>query len=435
MSRDIKKRGFVPKLRFPEFRDAEKWKHLPIGQKIDLVSGYPFKSSEISEISSGIPLMRGINITEGYVRHSKDIDRYFLGETKKLEKYKLQKNDLVIGMDGSKVGKNSALITNSDSGALLIQRVARLRARHEETIKFIFQHINSKIFHRYVDRINTSGGIPHISADQINEFEIGFPSEEEQQKIADCLSSIDELISAQSQKVEALKTHKKGLMQQLFLTDGETIPRLRFPEFQDAWKKCELGSLVDLLSGYAFKSEFFSEDGNKLLTPKNFTKSGQANFNTENTKFTTEDFDPKYTCKEGDLLLLLTDLTPSCELLGKPVLLKKENGEVLLNQRIVRVIPKKDIHVRFLLYFFSTDFYHKRIINTATGSTVRHSSNKIVASTKIRFPSLKEQQKIASCLSTIDELINAHSQKLDTLKTHKKGLMQQLFPAADEEKA
>ncbi len=206
----------VPKLRFTEFKDDGEWEELPIGGKVELLSGYPFKSEEISDNSNGIPLMRGINITEGFVRHNKDIDRFFLGDTQKLEKYRLKTNDLVIGMDGSKVGKNSALITEKSANSLLIQRVARLRTVHEVTIKFIFQQINSTKFHSYVDRINTSSGIPHISADQINEFKICFPSLAEQQKIASCLSSFDELITAQSQKTEALKVHKKGLMQGLF---------------------------------------------------------------------------------------------------------------------------------------------------------------------------------------------------------------------------
>ena len=208
----------VPRLRFPEFLGEGDWEEVSLGQKVDSLSGYPFKSIEISEDSRGIPLLRGINITEGFIRHSKDIDRYFLGNTQQLQKYRLQINDLVIGMDGSKVGKNSSLITKNESGSLLIQRVACLRTKDKETIsiEFIFQQINSNKFHTYVERINTSGGIPHISINQINEFMIGFPSFAEQQKIAATLSSLDDLIKTQNQKLEALKKHKKGLMQQLF---------------------------------------------------------------------------------------------------------------------------------------------------------------------------------------------------------------------------
>ncbi|MGI0154413.1 restriction endonuclease subunit S [Pseudidiomarina sp. WS423] len=207
----------VPRLRFPEFRDAGEWELSQLGEKVKLLSGFPFKSQDISEDSSGIPLMRGINITEGYIRHNRDIDRFYLGDVEQLQKYRLKVNDLVIGMDGSKVGKNSAVVTEKDAGSLLIQRVARLRTECIFTIQFIFQHIHSSKFHSYVDRINTSGGIPHISAKQINEFEICFPpTKQEQQKIADCLSSVDEALAAHTKKLEALKTQKKGLMQQLF---------------------------------------------------------------------------------------------------------------------------------------------------------------------------------------------------------------------------
>jgi type I restriction enzyme, S subunit len=210
-----------PRLRFSEFRNAGEWVIEPIGDNVELLSGYPFDGSDISQDCSGVPLLRGVNVTEGRVRHNAEIDRYFTGSVDALEKYKLQLNDLVIGMDGSKVGKNSALITTIDAGALLIQRVARLRAKSIDLIRFIFQQINSSKFHRYVDKINTSSGIPHISAKQIREFCIAFPSDLEQQRISDCLTSLDTLITAATQKLERLKIHKQGLMQQLFpLTKG-----------------------------------------------------------------------------------------------------------------------------------------------------------------------------------------------------------------------
>jgi type I restriction enzyme S subunit len=114
--------------------------------------------------------------------------------------------------------------------------------------------------------------------------------------------------------------------------------------------------------------------------------------------------------------------------LGKPLLLTKKDGEVLLNQRIVRISSKGNIELSFLLYFFSTDIYHSRIKNTATGSTVRHSSNTIIGNTELFFPSIEEQRKIASCLSSLDELITEQAEKIEALKEHKKGLMQGLFP-------
>lgn len=207
----------VPKLRFKEFEKDGEWEEKKLENYIDLFSGIALKSEEISDDESGRPILRGINITEGYIRHSKDIDKYFLGHIENLEKFFVKENDIVIGMDGSKVGKNVALIQKNDEDAILIQRVARIRANKNADIHFVYQYFISDKFRNYVDAVNTSSGIPHISAQQIKDFKIGFPPTiQEQQKIASCLSSLDALITAQDEKIEQLNLHKKGLMQGMF---------------------------------------------------------------------------------------------------------------------------------------------------------------------------------------------------------------------------
>jgi type I restriction enzyme S subunit len=129
----------------------------------------------------------------------------------------------------------------------------------------------------------------------------------------------------------------------------------------------------------------------------------------------------------------LTDLTPTCELLGKPLLLQDKDGTVLLNQRVARVQPcASKLESLFLKYVFLSESYNNRIIKTATGSTVKHSSNTVLQEIPLFHPALSEQQRIATCLSSLDALITAETEKHEALKTHKKGLMQQLFPSLDE---
>jgi type I restriction enzyme S subunit len=210
-------REIFPKYRFPEFVNDGDWVVKKLENYINLFSGIALKSEEISDDKSGIPILRGINITEGFIRHSKEIDKYFVGSLDNLKKYLIRENDIVIGMDGSKVGKNVALIKKEDENSILIQRVARIRTNEKSDIKYIYHHFLSDKFRGYVDTVNTSSGIPHISAQQIKDFKIGFPPKlKEQQKIAECLSSLDALITGQIQKIEQLKLHKKGLMQSLF---------------------------------------------------------------------------------------------------------------------------------------------------------------------------------------------------------------------------
>jgi type I restriction enzyme S subunit len=198
-------------------RDFKDWEEDKLGNYINLFSGFAFKGTDISDNSQGIPLLRGINITEGRIRHSKEIDRFFCGEIDKLEKYFVKENDLVISMDGSKVGKNVALIKNIDANALLVQRVARIRENRHSNIHFIYQIIYSNYFVRYIDIVNTSSGIPHISSQQIKDFKFNFPSREEQTKIANFLSLIDKKIENTKNELVKTKEFKKALLQQMFV--------------------------------------------------------------------------------------------------------------------------------------------------------------------------------------------------------------------------
>lgn len=205
-------------------------------------------------------------------------------------------------------------------------------------------------------------------------------------------------------------------------------PKLRFKEFDGDWSSQTLGNIAKFISGYAFDSEKFDENGRKLITPKNFTTYGRALFTEQNTKFTIESCDEKFVCRGNDLLILLTDLTQSCELLGKPILLPHLNEEILLNQRILKVEPNQDVIGKvFLLNFFLTENYLKHIKETSTGTTVRHSSHKILSKYEVFYPSKAEQTKIASFLSAVDEKISQLTQKHELLSQYKQGMMQKLF--------
>ena len=426
------KPALVPKLRFPEFRDEAEWVERPIGDSLDLLSGYPFDGPDISQDSNGIRLLRGINITEGSIRHSTEIDRYYLGSTDGLEKFEVRPNDLVIGMDGSKVGKNSALVSQDDAGALLIQRVARLRTDDPTLIQFIFLHVNSPLFHRYVDKINTSSGIPHISAKQIRDFAICFPTSSEQRKLVACLRLLDELMAAQARKVDALKTHKKGLMQQLFPREGETQPRLRFPEFQNAgeWESAPLGQLLVGTPDYGVNAAAvpFSERLPKYVRITDISEDGTY-LGDKMVSVDIEPTDGNY-LDEGDIALARTGAS-----VGKSYRYRKEDGRLVFAGFLIRIKPMKKMLVSaYLANFLTTDVYWEWVAVTSTRSGQPGINSTEYSSLSIPLPpgDLSEQQRIADCLTSLDALIAAQTQKLAALKTHKKGLMQQLFPSPEE---
>lgn len=252
------------------------------------------------------------------------------------------------------------------------------------------------------------------------------PTFSEQKRIASFFTVLDKKIAELKQKKNLLEQYKNGAMQKLFSQElrfkdknGKEFPR---------WEKKKLGTMIDITSGYAFKSQYFCEKGNRLVTPNNFTKYGFGVFTKENTKHTSEEVDKKFKCKEGDLLILLTDLTQTCELLGKPLLLSKKDGIVLLNQRVIKVTPiDKSIEIKYLSNLLLSDICHKVVKETATGSTVRHSSNKIIQNLKIPCPSLEEQQKIGNFLFEIDKKIAQTQTQIQYNQQYKKGLLQNMF--------
>lgn len=402
------KPALVPNLRFPEFRGTEGWTTNALGDVCKLYQAETIASSEF--IADGEHLVYGAN-----------------GVVGRLNRFNHEAEEVVVSCRGNcgevHLTKPKSWITGN---AMVVSPKS-----HDLTKRFLFRLLGAANLRPVI----SGSAQPQITRQGFSPFEVSIPLPTEQQKIAECLSSVDELMAAQARKVDALKTHKKGLMQQLFPREGESQPRLRFPEFQNAgeWEVKPLGELVELQSGYAFSSAYFGSEGRKLVTPKNFTKSGHGNFDESVSKYTTEDVPDRFVCKPGDLLVLLTDLTPTCELLGKPLLLEEEDGTVLLNQRVVRVeASASKLATSFLKYVFLSDAYSSLIIKTATGSTVRHSSNKVLLEMQLVHPSLPEQQRIATCLNSLDALITAETQKHEALKTHKKGLMQQLFPYPEE---
>ena len=242
------------------------------------------------------------------------------------------------------------------------------------------------------------------------------PSLPEQQKIAECLSSIDEAIAAQARKLDALKTHKKGLMQQLFPREGETQPRLRFPEFRGAegWEGKKLGSLVEIRSGNSPSRYQLSETG---VYP--FVKVEDMN---NCVKYQVQAREYSNEC-EG--------LIPSKSLIfpkrGAAIELNKVRlsaCEMLMDTNMMALTPISECLSEFLFYYIS----HIGLAQIADSSTIPQINNKHIIPLEVVIPLPAEQQRIATCLTTLDDLIAAETQKHEALKTHKRGLMQQLFP-------
>lgn len=244
------------------------------------------------------------------------------------------------------------------------------------------------------------------------------PSRTEQQKIAVCLTSLDEVIAAQGRKVGALKTYKRGLMQQLFPRKGETVPRLRFSEFRDApqWEEKTLSAAIDLVSGLHLSPDEYSTAGDVpyFTGPSDFTNDVQRP--TKWTRASTN------TAKEHDTLITVKGS-------GVGEVWYLEMPSVAMGRQLMAVRAKDDCSSRFIFQLLLTK--KSRFEDLAAGNLIPGLARGDILDLVARIPKEDEQLKIASCLSSLDDRIVAEMEELDALKTHKKGLMQQLFPLAE----
>lgn len=189
-----------------------------------------------------------------------------------------------------------------------------------------------------------------------------------------------------------------------------------------------MGNLVKLKNGFALKSEYFSKNGPIVMTPGNFKLEGGLKFEPKNIIRYSGKYTSEMVFKNGDLLMVMTDLTPDCNLLGKSGILNT-NEEVLHNQRIGKLIVKsKIVDKGFLCYYLNSNHFSMRMKSTATGSTVRHTSVPTINGSKIPLPpTIEEQKAIAGVLSDTDALIVSLDKLIAKKKAIKQGSIQRLL--------
>ena len=252
---------------------------------------------------------------------------------------------------------------------------------------------------------------------------------QEQQKIASCLSSLDELIAAHKDKLDALKDHKKGLLQNLFPQEGETVPKLRFPEFEGdgEW---EIKRVED----------FFDVGSSKRVLQKDWTNDGVPFYRTrelvslsKNEPFGSEIFiseDLYIELKESYGVPVEGDfLVSGVGTLGVIYQVKKEDKFYFKDGNVIWFSKREELDSSFFEFCFESSHIQNQIDAQTSKSTVGTYTIKNARITEFWHPPrIEEQQKIASCLSAVDELITAQQDKIEQLQQHKKGLMQGLFP-------
>ena len=413
--------GVVPKLRFPEFRDAGEWSNKSMGEVYSFKGNNSLSRDKLNYESGSI---KNIHYGDIHTKFSTlfDISKEtvpYINSSESQESFKAEsycvEGDMVFAdasEDLADIGKcieivrlNGERVVSGLHTILARQSAARL------VIGFGGYLFKSHAIRKQIQKESQGAKVLGLSGGRFAKITIPFPPDKaEQQKIADCLASLDERITLEAQKLDTLKTHKQGLMQQLFPAEGETLPKLRFPEFREAgeWEEKQLKDACDMQAGKFVQASEIQDHSDDVLYPC-YGGNGLRGY----TKTYTHEGVYSLIGRQGALC-------------GNVNLV---SGRFHATEHAVVTTPKAGVDTNWL-------FYKLALLNLnqyATGQAQPGLSVENLEKVEIKIPiDIGEQQKIAECLTTIDKLISAQEQKLGSLKSHKKGLTQQLFPIIDE---
>ncbi|WP_431112481.1 restriction endonuclease subunit S [Variovorax paradoxus] len=421
--------GLVPKLRFPEFRKAEGWKSIPL-DRLAINSKQKNRDEKIDRVltnSAEFGVVDQRDFFDKDIATQGKLDGYFIVE---LGSYvynpRISSTAPVGPISKNKIGTGvmSPLYT-----------VFKFKGGNDDFYEHFFKTTG---WHAYMRQASSTGARHDrmaISGDNFMAMPLPVPSLAEQKKIAKCLTSLEELIAAQARKVDALKSHKKGLMQQLFPRRGETRPRLRFPEFQNArdWETKRIDERGEVLAGKAL-----AVDAPGSLRPYLRTKNvldGTIDLSDVLMMPMTDTEFSRFEILDGDVLL---NEGQSLALVGRASIYRGELGQrCAMQNQLLRFRAYPSTCPEFAAQAFRQCQKDGTFASIATQTTsVAHLGSSRFSALTLAWPRLlAEQQRIAKCLTSLDTLVTNEARRLQALKTHKKGLMQQLFPSTGEVEA
>ncbi|MBE7170141.1 MAG: restriction endonuclease subunit S [Williamsia sp.] len=400
MSKEEKNR-MVPRLRFAEFRDSREWEEKMLDELFIIGSGKDYKhlgKGDIPVYGSG-----------GYML---SVDEYlYNGESVCIGRKGTI--DRPLFLSGKFWTVDTLFYTHSFNQCI------------PKFVYLLFQNINWL-------KHNEAGGIPSLSKTIIGKIEVLVPGSEEQQKIADCLSSLDEYIIAESQQLEALKAHKKGLMQQLFPAEDETVPQLRFAEFRESgeWEEKRLDQLLQFKNGLNASKELYGK-GVKFINVLDILQNEFITYEMIiGSVDVSEEIVKNFSVDYGDILFQRSSETQ--EEVGTTNVYLDQQRTSTFGGFVIRGKKIGEYEPVFLNKLLKTQTIRTSIQSKSGGSTRFNIGQETLSSTKVLLPSIIEQKTIADCLSSLDELIAAQTEKIEALKLHKKGMMQGLFPNTNE---
>ena len=381
-------------------------------------SGVTPKGGSNSYKSLGVPLIRSQNVLWGRLDLS-DVAYIDDKQHNKMKGSFVYKNDVLLNITGASIGR--VAVSDIDE-ANVNQHVCIIRSE-ELNSEYLKSFLLSFQGQKQIEQCQAGGNRQGLNFEQIKSFKVPVPPLPEQQKIAKILSTWDKAISTTERLIENSTQQKKALMQQL-LTGKKRLLDESGERFEGEWEEGVLGDLVDVTTGYAFKSTEFVENKNNSYSIVRMSdlKEGSLNLtqSARVSKSTVIGLE-RYKLVEGDFIFGMSGS------LDNYATVRSGDLPCYLNQRVGKIRAKSNSNQDFVSYIYLSDRVRESILSKAAGAAQLNISIGDLRKTSIRYPNKAEQQKIATVLTNADKEIELLEQQLADLQQEKKALMQVLL--------
>ena len=291
--------------------------------------------------------------------------------------------------------------------------------------EFLFYLLSSATFQREVRSRMATGTFATIILKNLNQIPVCIPSDKsEQEEIAGYLSAFDNLITLHQRKYDKLVAVKKALLEKMFPADGETVPKIRFNGFSDAWEQRKLWQLtiwdkkfngvesykqVKVIKYPYVLADVFSQIEDMSGTVRLLSTGSYIGY-------TTKEKAGNNLCY-GEIVAIPW---------GGVANIKYYNGFfVTADNRIATSSNTQVLSNRYLHWWMESNI--TQIQSTYRGASIQHPSMNDILSLSIYLPSIEEQEQISNKLDTLDNLITLHQRQLEKLKNIKSALLEKMF--------
>jgi len=291
--------------------------------------------------------------------------------------------------------------------------------------KYLFQYLKAPFLMDYVKQRATGGTIKHLNQNILVDFPVATPKKNEQEKIGEFLSSIDNLITLHQRKSDSLKQVKKYMLQKMFPKQGEKVPEIRFAVFTDDWEQRKLGELGNFKNGMNFSKDAMDK-GYPFVNLQNIFGKNVIDIDNLGLADASDKQLKEYNLQEGDVLFVRSSV--KLEGVGEAAIVPKRLENTTYSGFVIRFRDESNMDTNYKRFVFGTNSIRNQIMAKATNSANKNISQDVLINLEICVPSKEEQRKIGKYFVNLDNLITLHQRKSDSLKEIKKFMLQNMFP-------